>query len=210
MFTNGNQKRIVNFRVGFEVEHGGILNYAYIIKFLADNRFLFFATDLEYKEEKLKPIIKRLKQYKVSNYLVECNYNDYLYHLAEKEQRIGCDRHFSDYDLIRFIKKVNPHDPKIITIHGSNRLSADSYTKKMIIKKYLMPQWQSVLVQKMELKIYLNYEIMKVTILKKSIKEGVSARTGSEYKIRNLFVKFDDEKVYNGIVNHLKKKRCYN
>lgn len=69
-----------------------------------------------------------------------------------------------------------------------------------------MPQWQSVLVQKMELKIYLNYEIMKVTILKKSIKEGVSARTGSEYKIRNLFVKFDDEKVYNGIVNHLKKK----
>lgn len=125
-----------NFRaVGFEVEHGGILNYAYIIKFLADNRFLFFATDLEYKEEKLKPIIKRLKQYKVSNYLVECNYNDYLYHLAEKEQRIGCDRHFSDYDLIRFIKKVNPHDPKIITIHGSNRLSADSYTKKMIIKK---------------------------------------------------------------------------
>ena len=30
---------------------------------------------------------------------------------------------------------------------------------------------------------------MKVTILKK-IKEGVSPRTGNEYKIRSLFVKF--------------------
>ena len=47
---------------------------------------------------------------------------------------------------------------------------------------------------------------MKVTIIKKTIKEGVSARTGSEYKIRSLFVKFEDEKVYNGIVNHLQKK----
>ena len=122
-----------NFKAfGFEVLHGDVLNYAYLIKFLEDDRFLFFATDLEYEEESLQPIFKALKFHKVENFLIECNYNDYLYHLAEKEQRIGCDRHFSDNDLIRFIKKVGAKEPKIITIHGSERLSGDSYTKKMI------------------------------------------------------------------------------
>ncbi len=122
-----------NFKVfGFEVVHGDVLNYAYLIKLLQDDDFLFFATDLEYEEESLQPIFKALKFHKVENFLIECNYNDYLYHLAEKEQRIGCDRHFSDNDLIRFIKKVGAKEPKIITIHGSERLSGDAYTKKMI------------------------------------------------------------------------------
>ncbi|MDD4729483.1 MAG: hypothetical protein PHN55_12135 [Dysgonamonadaceae bacterium] len=46
---------------------------------------------------------------------------------------------------------------------------------------------------------------MKVTILKKTIKEGVSPRTGNEYKIRGLFVKFTDSKIYDKIVSKLKK-----
>ena len=47
---------------------------------------------------------------------------------------------------------------------------------------------------------------MKLTILKKTIKEGVSERTGSPYKISSLFVKFGDEKTYNKIVELLKSK----
>jgi len=122
-----------NFKAfGFEVVHGDVLNYAYLIKFLQDNDFLFFATDLEYEEESIEKIVKGLNFHEVNKFLIECNYNDYLYHLAEKEQRVGCDRHFSDNDLIRFIKKTNAKDPKIITIHGSERLSGDAYTKKMI------------------------------------------------------------------------------
>ena len=46
---------------------------------------------------------------------------------------------------------------------------------------------------------------MKVTIIKKTIKEGVSPRTGNEYKIRSLFVKFTDSKIYDKIVAKLKK-----
>jgi hypothetical protein len=46
---------------------------------------------------------------------------------------------------------------------------------------------------------------MKVTILKKTIKEGISPRTGNEYKIRNLFVKFTDTEIYDKIVAKLKK-----
>lgn len=47
---------------------------------------------------------------------------------------------------------------------------------------------------------------MKLFILKKTIKEGVSARTGSPYKIQSLFVKFDEKEVYDKIVTHLKAK----
>ena len=46
---------------------------------------------------------------------------------------------------------------------------------------------------------------MKVTILKKMIKEGVSSRTGNEYKIRSLFVKFTDSEIYDKIVAKLKR-----
>lgn len=46
---------------------------------------------------------------------------------------------------------------------------------------------------------------MKVTILKKTIKEGISPRTGNEYKIRNLFVKFTDPEIYDKIVAKLKR-----
>jgi len=59
-----------------------------------------------------------------------------LYHLADEIQRIGCDRHFSDNNLVKFIRKVEVKDPTIITIHGSNRLSADTYTKKLIQGKF--------------------------------------------------------------------------
>jgi len=46
---------------------------------------------------------------------------------------------------------------------------------------------------------------MKVTILKKTIKEGISPRTGNKYKIRNLFVKFTDPEIYDKIVAKLKR-----
>ena len=126
-----------NFKAfGFAVEHGGVLNYAYLIKFLADDEFLFFATDLEYEEESITKITSKLKKFNVKKYLIECNYNDYLYHLADDLQRIGCDRHFSDNNLVKFIRKVEIKDPIIITIHGSNRLSADDHTKKFIQGKF--------------------------------------------------------------------------
>jgi len=47
---------------------------------------------------------------------------------------------------------------------------------------------------------------MKVTIIKKTVKEGVSARTGSNYKISSLFVKFEDGKIYESIVKYLQGK----
>ena len=46
---------------------------------------------------------------------------------------------------------------------------------------------------------------MKVTIIKKTIKEGVSPRTGNEYKIRSLFVKFTDSEIYDKIVSKLER-----
>ena len=46
---------------------------------------------------------------------------------------------------------------------------------------------------------------MKVTILKKTIKEGVSSRTGNDYKIRSLFVKFTDSEIYDKIVAKLER-----
>ena len=47
---------------------------------------------------------------------------------------------------------------------------------------------------------------MKLLILKKTIKEGVSTRTGSPYKIKSLFVKFDEKDIYEKIVKHLQGK----
>lgn len=122
-----------NFKAfGFEVKHGDILNYAYIIKLIADNDYLFFGTDMEWDDEKIKLITNTVKGLGVSKFLLEVNYNDYLYHLADEEQRRGCDRHFSDNSAIKFVKQSGSKDPKIITIHGSDRLSADTYTRKII------------------------------------------------------------------------------
>ena len=126
-----------NFKaMGFTMVHGDTISYSYLIKVLTEEKFLFFGTDFEYSDD-YTPLYDHLKQYNVSNYLIECNYNDYLYHLAKDEQRIGCDRHMSDNDVIRFIRNVKPVNPKIILIHGSNRLSADSYTKKYIQSKLM-------------------------------------------------------------------------
>ncbi len=47
---------------------------------------------------------------------------------------------------------------------------------------------------------------MKLFIIKKSVKEGVSERTGNAYKISSLFVKFDEKEVYDKIVEHLQSK----
>lgn len=126
-----------NFKAfGYKVEHGGVLNYAYLIKLLQDDQFLFFATDLQYDEESLKPIFEDLRRFKVNRFLIECNYNDYLYSLATDEQKIGCDRHFSDNDLIRFLRGAGASAPRVVTIHGSNRLSADTYTQKYVGAKF--------------------------------------------------------------------------
>ena len=121
---------------GYVVEHGGVLCYAYLIKCLKDDDFLFFMTDAVWSDEYFKQIFDDLKKYNVRKFLIECNYNDYLYHLATDEQRVGCDRHFSDNDVVRFVREVGTPTPRIITIHGSNRLSGDAYTKKYIGSKF--------------------------------------------------------------------------
>ena len=109
------------------------LNYAYLIKLIQDNEFLFFATDLEWHDKSFEPIYKDIQKYNVSNFLIECNYNDYLYHkMDDLEMRKNSDRHFSDNELVRFLRQSKAINPKVITIHGSNKLSADSYTKKYI------------------------------------------------------------------------------
>ncbi len=126
-----------NFKAfGYKVEHGGVLNYAYLIKLIQDDQFLFFATDLEYEKESFKPIWADLKRLEVRDFLIECNYNDYLYSLATDEQKIGCDKHFSDNDLVRFLRRAGVVAPKVVTVHGSNRLSADTYTQKYIGAKF--------------------------------------------------------------------------
>ena len=102
---------------------------------MVEDKFLFFATDLQYNYNLFNRIFFYIQRYKVQNFLIELNYNDYLYKLADENQRIGCDRHFSDNDVVRFIRKSGAEEPKIITIHGSNRLSADTYTKKYLSEK---------------------------------------------------------------------------
>src|SRR5678809_1109246 len=47
---------------------------------------------------------------------------------------------------------------------------------------------------------------MKLFILKKTVKEGVSQRTGNAYKISSLFVKFDEKEIYEKIVSCLQSK----
>lgn len=133
--------------LGFNLKHGEGTSTAYIIKSLVENKFLFFGTDIEFSPD-YKELYDYLKDLQVDNYLIECNYNDYLFHLATPEQRQGCSRHFSDNDVVNFFKIVRPKNPKIITIHGSNRLSADVYTKKYISSKLLNATVQIAVGQK--------------------------------------------------------------
>lgn len=126
-----------NFKAfGFALKHGDGHSTAFIIKSLVENKFLFFGTDMEFSKN-YDALYNMLIEYQVENFLIECNYNDFLFHLATPEQRIGCIRHFSDNDVINFMKIVKPKNPKIILIHGSNRLSADTYTKKYISSKLI-------------------------------------------------------------------------
>ena len=46
---------------------------------------------------------------------------------------------------------------------------------------------------------------MKVTIINKTIREGVSKKTGEDYKIKSLFVKFTESEIYDRIVAKLKR-----
>ena len=46
---------------------------------------------------------------------------------------------------------------------------------------------------------------MKVTIIKKTIREGVSKKTGEDYKIKSLFVKFTESEIYDKIVAKLER-----
>ena len=121
---------------GLFLNHGKGKTMTFIIKSIVENQFLFFGTDIEFEPENFE-LYEALKIYEVENYLIECNYNDYLFHLANEEQRFGCCRHFSDNDVVNFIKKSGAKNPKIITIHGSNRLSSDVYTKKYIGSKII-------------------------------------------------------------------------
>ena len=121
---------------GIKLNHGDIKTTTFLIKSLVENKFLYFATDIQFDRE-CNEVLDALKEYQVENFLIECNYNDYLFHLANDEQRRGCSRHLSDNDVVNFIKKSGAKNPKIITIHGSNRLSADTYTKKYISSKLI-------------------------------------------------------------------------
>ena len=120
---------------GFRMKHGETSSLSFIIKSLVEDKFLFFGTDMEMGAYSI--LFKMLNFYHVENFLIECNYNDYLFHLANDEQRRGCSRHLSDNDVVNLIKKSGAKNPKIITIHGSNRLSADTYTKKYISSKLI-------------------------------------------------------------------------
>ena len=132
-----------NFKAfGFKVLHGEILNYAYLINLKHDNDFIFFATDFQWDDENITGIVDKLKWLRenkgisVTKFMIEVNYNDYLYHLANDGQRFGCDRHFSDNDVVRFMRLLGISAPRIITIHGSNSLSADNYTHSYLSKKF--------------------------------------------------------------------------
>lgn len=122
--------------MGFELNHGDSKSTGFIIKSLVENKFLFFGTDFQYSDD-YDDLFNALRSLEVENFLIECNYNDYLFHLATDEQRRGCERHLSDNDVVNFIRKSEAKNPKIITIHGSNRLSADTYTKKYLSSKLL-------------------------------------------------------------------------
>ena len=123
--------------LGFETNHGDCLTTVFIIKSLVEDKFLFFGTDFEYKE--YNGLFLALSIHKVENFLIESNYNDCLIHCKDvtDDMRKQCIRHLSDNDVVNFIKKSGAKNPKIITIHGSNRLSADSYTKTYISSKLL-------------------------------------------------------------------------
>jgi len=120
---------------GFEMKHGDGITLSFIVKSLVEEKYLFFGTDMELLTYEY--LFSCLQFYKVENFLIECNYNDYLFHLATEDQRQGCSRHLSDNDVVNFIKKSGAKNPKIITIHGSNRLSADTYTKKYLSSKLI-------------------------------------------------------------------------
>ena len=122
---------------GFLEKHGDVQTMCFIIKSLVEDKFLFFGTDFEYSEN--SPLLTWIRMMKVENFLIECNYNDCLIHLKDvtDEMRKQCQRHLSDNDVINFIKKTGAKNPKIITIHGSNRLSADTYTKKYLSSKLI-------------------------------------------------------------------------
>lgn len=120
---------------GFFVKHGDCPCHAFIIQSEVERKKVLFATDFEYDDDHINALIDVCRDYSVKNYLIECNYNDYLYHLATDEQRRGCDRHFSDNDVVKFIREVGVTTPKIILIHGSNRLCADTYTKQYLTGK---------------------------------------------------------------------------
>jgi len=126
-----------HFKVfGLPLNHRDVTTMTFLIRSLVESKFLYFATDVQF-DNLAEDVCDDLRHFKVENFLIECNYNDYLFHLATDEQRQGCSRHLSDNDVIKFIRKSGAKNPKIITIHGSNRLSADTYTKKYLSSKLI-------------------------------------------------------------------------
>lgn len=121
---------------GMPLNHGDTTTMTFLIKSVVENKFLYFATDIQF-DNLAEEVCDDLRHFKVENYLIECNYNDYLFHKATEEMRQQCSRHLSDNDVISFIKKTGAKNPKIITIHGSNRLSADTYTVKYLSSKLI-------------------------------------------------------------------------
>jgi hypothetical protein len=118
------------------MKHGDVESRSFLIRSIVEAKFLFFGTDFTFLDDDDYPeLFEDLRGFKVENYLIECNWNQYLYHLANDEQRRGCDRHLSDNQLIRFMKKVDAQAPKIITIHGSDRVSSDNLIKKTLAKR---------------------------------------------------------------------------
>lgn len=122
---------------GFKMKHGETSSLSFIIKSLVEDEFLFFGTDMEMGN--YSDLFKSLNFYNVENFLIECNYNDCLIHCKDvtDNMRAQCKRHLGDNALISFIKASGAKNPRIITIHGSNRLSANTYTKKYISSKLI-------------------------------------------------------------------------
>ena len=66
--------------IGFEVKHGDTPTMCFIIKSLVEEKLLFFGTDFEFND--YNKLFLNLIHHEVEIFLIECNYNDYLFHLA--------------------------------------------------------------------------------------------------------------------------------
>lgn len=106
-----------------------------------ERKMIFFATDFFYKRQAdyYEKHFKILQTKKIDLIAIECNYNDMLINIVDMPDsyKKSSKNHMSDHQTADFVSKfVNPNKiTKIITLHGSNRLSIDREVKDVISKK---------------------------------------------------------------------------